>query len=228
MCGWGSITVWLWVSKERRKEVIRMCIEHISKIVSVTEYAVKVLEAYASSSASEVRSWWNEVFKAEKEADDVKRRLIFELSSEVFHPIDRETILRLVLGSDDIAAYAKAWSRRVVLMLPLQERLPESTTSRLLTMGRKVVEATRLVKESAEKLVEEPRAVLELANKIERLEEEVDELRVSVFSEIIKLCDSSKTSFCILSKELMDSIEDAADKCEDVADILRSLALLAI
>jgi uncharacterized protein Yka (UPF0111/DUF47 family) len=146
----------------------------------------------------------------------------------VFHPIDRETILRLVLGSDDIAAYAKAWSRRVVLMLPLQERLPESTTSRLLIMGRKVVDATRLVKESVEKLVEEPRAVLELANKVERLEEEVDELRVSVFSEIIKICDSSKTSFCILSKELMDSIEDAADKCEDVADILRSLALLAI
>jgi uncharacterized protein Yka (UPF0111/DUF47 family) len=113
-------------------------------------------------------------------------------------------------------------------MLPLQERLPESTTSRLLIMGRKVVDATRLVKESVEKLVEEPRAVLELANKVERLEEEVDELRVSVFSEIIKICDSSKTSFCILSKELMDSIEDAADKCEDVADILRSLALLAI
>jgi uncharacterized protein Yka (UPF0111/DUF47 family) len=77
-----------------------------------------------------------------------------------------------------------------------------------------------------EKLVEEPRAVLELANEIERIEEEVDDMRIEVFNEIIQLCDKVGTSFCILSKELMDSVENAADKCEDVADTLRSLALL--
>jgi predicted phosphate transport protein (TIGR00153 family) len=205
-----------------------MSIEHISKVASVVNYAVKVLEAYASGNAPEASTWWNEVFKAEKEADDIKRKLIAELSSGVFHPIDRETILRLVLGSDDIAAYAKAWSRRTMLMIPLQGRLPDSTATKLVNMGKKVLEATKLVKMAIEKLVEEPRAVLGLANEIERIEEEVDDIRIDVFNEIIQLCDKVNTSFCILSKELMDSVENAADKCEDVADILRSLALLMI
>jgi predicted phosphate transport protein (TIGR00153 family) len=205
-----------------------MSIEHISKVASVVNYAVKVLEAYASGNAPEASMWWNEVFKAEKEADDIKRKLIAELSSGVFHPIDRETILRLVLGSDDIAAYAKAWSRRTMLMIPLQGRLPDSTATKLVNMGKKVLEATKLVKMAIEKLVEDPRAVLGLANEIERIEEEVDDIRIDVFNEIIELCDKVNTSFCILSKELMDSVENAADKCEDVADILRSLALLMI
>jgi hypothetical protein len=34
-----------------------MSIEHISKIASVVNYAVKVLEAYASGNASEASTW---------------------------------------------------------------------------------------------------------------------------------------------------------------------------
>lgn len=207
---------------------MRMCIEHISKVVTVVEYGVKVLETYSTNNFSELYHWWEEVFKTEREADDIKRKLIFELSSEVFHPIDRETILRLVLGTDDIAAYTKAWSRRVVMLSSISERLPSSTTEKMLEMGKRVLEAAKLIRKSIEKLVEEPKAVLELANSIEHFEEEVDDIRIEVFNDIIKLCDVSKTSLCILSKELMDSIENAADKCEDVADILRSLALLKV
>jgi len=218
----------LWISKERKREVIKMCIEHISKIVSVVEYGVKVLESYSTNNSTELSHWWKEVFKAEREADDIKRKLIFELSSEVFHPIDRETILRLILGADDIAAYAKAWSRRAVILSSIHEPLPNTVIRKMLEMGKKVLEATEMVKKSIEKLVEEPKAVLEIADRIERIEEEVDDIRIEVFNEIITLCDTLKTSSCILYKELMDSVENAADKCEDVADILRSLALLMI
>uniref|UniRef100_A0A7C5THF4 DUF47 family protein n=1 Tax=Ignisphaera aggregans TaxID=334771 RepID=A0A7C5THF4_9CREN len=205
-----------------------MCVEHISKIVDVVEYSVKVLETYFTNNYTETFKWWKEVFRTEREADDIKRKLIFELSSEMFHPIDRETILRLILGSDDIAAYAKAWSRRATMMLSINEKMPNTIATKLLEMGKKVLEATKIIRKSIEKLIEEPKAVLELANEIEHIEEEVDEIRIDVFNEIINLCDVTKTSFCILSKELMDSIENAADRCEDVADILRSLSLLII
>ncbi len=41
-------------------------------------------------------------------------------------------------------------------------------------------------------------------------------------------CEESKISQCLMLKEVMDSIENSADKCEDVADVLRSIALLSI
>ncbi len=162
-----------------------------------------------------------------READDIKK-LIFELSSEVFHPIDRETILRLILGSDDIAAYTKAWSRRIIILSSMHAQIPDTIIRKMIEMSKKVLEATKMVRKAIEKLVEEPKVVLEIADRIERIEEEVDDIRIEVFNKIVASCDSLKTSACMLCKELMDSIENAADKCEDVADTLRSLALLAI
>jgi len=44
--------------------------------------------------------------------------------------------------------------------------------------------------------------------------------------EILSTCNEVKTSTCLILKGIIDSIENAADKCEDVADILRSIVLL--
>ncbi|MCC6004676.1 MAG: DUF47 family protein [Thermofilum sp.] len=222
------MTVWLWLSKERRKDVIKMSLEHAERVLGVAECAVKVLEAYLANNPSEASNWWDKVFTLEREADDTKRRILLELSKEVFHPIDRETIVRLIFALDDIAAYAKAWSRRTMLLFELGERLPETIISKLVLMGRRVSDATRVVREAIEKLAEEPKKVLELADDIERSEEEVDDIRIDVFRDIVHLCDKTRTSLCLLSKEIMDSIENGADKCEDVADVLRSLSLLSI
>jgi len=55
------------------------------------------------STKTSLKTLFDAIESVEKEADDIKRKLIAELSSGIFHPIDRETILRLVLSSDDIA-----------------------------------------------------------------------------------------------------------------------------
>ncbi len=173
-----------------------------------------------------VENEWTEVFKYEKEADDIKRKILSELSSEFFHPIDREDLIRLVLTSDDVAAYAKAWSRRLTLLNV--GNVPQEILNKLFVMASKVHEATLLMKKAAEKLMLDPREVLELANKIEVLEEEVDDIRHEVFKDILNFCEQSKISQCLMVKEVMDSIENSADKCEDVADVLRSIALLSL
>jgi len=47
-----------------------------------------------------------------------------------------------------------------------------------------------------------------------------------VLREIPSICSEVKISICPVLREVIDSIENAADKCEDVADILRSIVLL--
>lgn len=106
--------------------------------------------------------------------------------------------------------------------------VPQEILNKLFSMASKVHEATLLMKQAAEKLISDPREVLEIANKIEILEEEVDDIRHEVFKIILNFCERSKISQCIMIKEVMDSIENSADKCEDVADVLRSIALLSL
>lgn len=214
------------MSGKRRKDLLKFYIDHIAEVEKVIEKSKNVVDELVKGNADLVAVFWGEVFESERKADDIKRRLLAELASETFHPIDREEIVRLILTTDDIAAYAKAWSRRAMLYLP--DRLPRDIGDALTNMASKVHEAVKYIKRAAETLPENPRGVLDLANKIESLEEEVDDIRHEVFREILKFCDTSKSSKCLLMKEIMDSIENAADRCEDVADVLRSIALLSL
>lgn len=218
------MSLWSWVSRRRREDLLKFYVEHADYVLKVVEESKKVVDELVAGNAELVATYWNSVFELERRADEVKRRILAELASEAFHPIDREEIVRLVLTTDDVAAYAKAWSRRAVLYLP--ERVPESIGRALSEMAAKVVEAVKYMRRAAEHLPKDPRTVLEIANAIESLEEEVDDLRHDVFREILRFCERGRVSSCLLLKEIMDSIENAADRCEDVADVLRGIALL--
>ena len=69
---------------------------------------------------------------------------------------------------------------------------------------------------------------MKIADKIEALEEEVDEIRVMGLAKVLEWCDKTGPSACIIAKEAVDSIENAEDRCEDVADVIRSIALLSL
>ncbi|MEM0015139.1 MAG: DUF47 family protein [Zestosphaera sp.] len=220
------MTLWSWISRRRQWEVIRFYIEHVNKIIEVMDHAKKTIEFFSHNDVENVEKEWNAVFKYEKEADDIKRRVLSELCKEIFHPIDREELVRLALTSDDVAAYAKDWTRRLTLMDPAG--IPRGILSKLYKMADNAHQASILMRKAAEKLLTDPKEVLEIANEIERLEEETDDVRHDVFKDILQYCEESKISQCIMIKEVMDSIENSMNKCEDVADTMRSIALLSV
>ncbi|MEM4567952.1 MAG: DUF47 family protein, partial [Sulfolobales archaeon] len=97
-----------------------------------------------------------------------------------------------------------------------------------IVMCEKVLQAIQLLKEAVMVLHSEPNKALSIANDIERIEEEVDEIRLKALSKVLKFCDQSEMSTCIVSKEIIDSLENSADRCEDSADVVRVIAVLRI
>jgi len=218
------LSTWSWISRTRERKALELYIEHISKIKLVVDHATEALRAYREGDFKRFNEEWNKVFDLEREADDLKRKILAELSRGVFHPIDREEVIRLVINSDDIASHAKAWTRR--LHFVQRELVHTSILDRLVEMANCVKEATKLIKDaSAELIAGHENKVLEIANMIETLEENVDDVRAEALREVFTYCDSAKVSHCLLVKEIVDIIEDAADECENVADVLRSVAL---
>ncbi len=61
---------------------------------------------------------------------------------------------------------------------------------------------------------------------MESIEEKVDDLHIDALVEVLDYCNVTKPSNCILVRETITTIENAADRCEDAADVLRSIALL--
>lgn len=219
-------STWSWLSRRRQAEIIQKYSTHIVKVIEVVEHTYNMIKAYSKGELDSARKEYDKVFNAEREADEIKRKIIEELSTELFHPIDREELIRLILTTDDVAAYAKAASRR--LLLVLDSRLDQEIVDKLLEMAGKLYEAVKLLKEAANQLLRNPREALKTADKVERLEEEIDDIRMEALNRVLGFCDKTRPSLCLISKELVDSLENASDRCEDTADVIRSIALLSI
>lgn len=219
-------TTWTWVSRRRQRAIIAMCMEHVSKVIETITFLSEMLEHYDRGEFKEAKESYERVYDKEKEADDVKRKIISELSKGVFHPMDREDLIRLTLTLDDIAAYIKAAGRRLLITEPMN--IPKNIFSTLKTMTVKAKEAAELIKNAVMELYENPKRALEIADNVERIEEEVDDIRIKGLEETLKWCQTVDIVSCMTVKETIDSLENAVDKCEDVADVIRSIALLTL
>jgi len=68
---------------------------------------------------------------------------------------------------------------------------------------------------------------IKLANEAEMIEESIDDFRMNqLVPKLIAWINRSKTvGFCVMLKETIDRMENVADRCEDVADVIRSIVI---
>jgi len=128
----------------------------------------------------------------------------------------------LILATDDIATFAKEASRMALLY---NGKPPLDVAQVLLDIITRINESVMLIKEAVSYLSIDKKKALEISDKIERLEEEVDDLRHKGLSIILARCNETGIPNCLLLKDILEYLENSADKTEDVADELRSIAV---
>jgi predicted phosphate transport protein (TIGR00153 family) len=216
---------WEWLASRREKEVLKLYDQHIDEITKVTNSVNNLLTAFREGDKSLMENEWRIVFESERKADDIKRRIIRELSEEFVHPIDREELIRLILATDDIATFAKEASRMALLY---NGKPPLDVAQVLLDIITRINESVMLIREAVSYLSIDKKKALEISDKIERLEEEVDDLRLKGLSIILARCNETGIPNCLLLKDILEYLENSADKTEDVADELRSIAVFTL
>ena len=218
-------STWAWLSRRKEKQVLAKCLEHLSAVEEVAKKALEAIEAYERGDISAARRAYQALFEAERRADQIKHDILRGLITELFHPIDREELIRLVLASDDIADYTKAGIRRLLYAKP--EETPEKAIIALKNIAEKLVKATELAHKAITILRDNPREAIEITNRIESLEEEVDEIRSEIEEWILSNCEKMKLRSCLVLLQVLESLETATDKVEDLGDVVRSIALLS-
>jgi predicted phosphate transport protein (TIGR00153 family) len=155
----------------------------------------------------------------EHEGDQVAHQTFGLLSRTWITPIDREDIHALVKALDDVLDFLDAAASRFVLY-----KIPAPRPG--------VKQATELLVQSAEAIrramgylgdLKNSPQILELCVEINRLENEADTLnRISIG----RLFDSEKDPIALLKwKEIYEVLEEATDRCEDVANVLEQIVL---
>ena len=213
----------IWIGRDRERGILKQLLErHLSKIISLATVLKEFSQAFLSNSSEGMEKAFKEIFRLEREADDEKENIIIQLSKGPFHPMDREDIMRLVLTMDDIAANIKAASRKLLYVDPVD--VPEEVKKDVIELTNMVYDIVMSLEEALKGLIEGSKDVLKLADSVERKEEAIDEFRVGVIAKVLKWGEKTKRiSTLLMLKEAMENLENASDRTEDVADIIRGI-----
>jgi len=175
---------------------------------------VEMLEAF-----DDVAERAGRIKTIEHEGDMLTHDCIEELHKTFITPIDRDSIHRLVTRMDDVLDLIESVAQRMALY-DVGAATPESVgLARVLLLSvEQVGKAVRGLRD-----MKNAREILAECVEINRLENEADTLlRVAVGG----LFRDVKDPLTVMKwKELYEGIEEATDRCEDVANLVEGIVL---
>lgn len=193
--------------------------DHFDKHVSSIGEGVTLIDEMLSDlSRSSQKA--RRIKEVEHEADVTAHETLALLHQTFITPFDREVIHRLMSGLDDIIDHVEATAERLVIY-DIETARPESfELVRILTAAvdhvRKGVAGLRHVKRSA-------KDILAACVDINRLENEGDEVLRQSLARLFR--EETDPLLVMKWKEVFETLEEALDSCEDVADILEGIVL---
>ncbi|GMR03229.1 MAG: DUF47 family protein [Thermodesulfovibrionia bacterium] len=159
-----------------------------------------------------------QIYEVEQEGDMITHEVMRRLNKTFLTPIDREDIHSLISRLDDILDLIWATADRAILF-KLESSIPEAVelSKTLLSTTEIVIKAVTCLKGKKYSYMQEH------CIEINSLENSGD----TIFrAALAKLFNEKNDPILIIKwKEVYEHLEDALDKCEDVADILESIVL---
>jgi hypothetical protein len=158
----------------------------------------------------------DEIKEVEHKCDFLTHEIIQRLHRTFVTPLDREDIHSMARSLDDVMDAIDA-SAAVVRLYQIERVRPDAR------------ELARLVRASAEQVVTAMKALerrsgmSEPAVEINRLENEADRVHQA---SLRRLFEEERDPITIIKwKEILDFLEDATDRCEDVANVLEGVVV---
>ena len=184
--------------------------------LNVNRGAISLVEMMDNFGVAEVKA--KEIYEAEQEGDMITHEVLRRLNKTFITPLDREDIHSLISRLDDVLDLIWASADRAVLF-KLNNPLPEAAE-----LAKTLHETTEIIIKAISCLKDKKYSYIqEYCIEINRLENRCDR----IFREaLVKLFDNIKDPIIVIKwKEVYEHLEDASDKCEDVANILEGIVL---
>jgi predicted phosphate transport protein (TIGR00153 family) len=191
--------------------------QHAELVAAGGRATVELVERYADTARR--AALIQQIGDIERRADKFTYETVQLLHSTFITPFDRNDIHRLISGMDDILDLIQD-SAESMHLFDIQTLPPETLRmARLLdACCGKVQEAVGLLSS----MDNAPRA-LALAQEIDALESEADELMRAGISKLFR--EEADVRQLIKHKNVYEYLENAIDKCQDVANVIEAVVV---
>ncbi len=184
--------------------------------LNLTKAATLLVSLMESFDNIEARA--KEIHEIEQDSDMLTHDIMKKLNKTFITPIDREDLYNLASRLDDVIDLIWAAVDRIAVF-----RLKEPTKEAII-MSKDLLTTAEVMHKAIKKLKEKNYGhVQELCIEINRLENRIDR---GFRDALGRLFDEVTDPILIIKwKEIYEHLEDASDKCEDVANVLEAIVL---
>ncbi|MEM3442320.1 MAG: DUF47 family protein [Candidatus Bathyarchaeia archaeon] len=207
-----------------KRRALNVCQDHLRKVLEVARKVTQIMECFVKSDKGKARQLFMEIRKGEDEVDNARRLVSQELAEIGAILLSREDFLRFTNLTSEIADFSEGIAFRLIAIMEHGWNITSDIKKDLLKLSETVLDTVIKLRETVMILNYGSSKAMEKAKDVEIAERSVDEL----YRELeIKLL-SSKLDFpaLILLRDVLQLLEDSADKAEDAADAARILSFI--
>ena len=207
---------------QAKRKAIAVLQDEINRILNASRSLATLPDLMLKKNKSEIKSTLEQIETIEEEVESLRRKITRDVADVGGLIINRENLLNTAYTMDEIAGYITGIAFKLSNIKP--------ATLKMADFGKDLTDLIELVVDEVYKLNEIIRSLnsnaansIELAQDTQKIEREIDtkyrQLTIKVLDEI------SNTKELLLVKDVIEGIEEMADKCQSVSDSFILLAL---
>ena len=196
------------------------------KFFDLFEVSAKNMVRAAESLKDMIYSWecfdekLEEMTKIEHQGDTITHEIMFQLNRSFITPFDREDIGLLAHSLDDVTDLIQSAADTMVLY---KVKTPGKRARELVDIIVQITQEVENAMPSLRRHTANLEKILNSCVEINRLENLADTIYRTALTELFE--DDSDIADIIKWREIYEHMESATDMCEDVANVLESVAL---
>ncbi len=207
-----------------KRRALNVCQDHLRKVVDLTRKVPQLIEYFMKDDKEHASQLFNEIRAREDEVDKARRLVSQELAEIGAILLSREDFLRFTNLTGEIADFSEGIAFRLVGIMEHDWSVPTEIKKELLKLSEGVFESVLKLRETVMVLNYGSTKTMEKAKEVEIAERVVDGIYRDL--EIKLLTCKMDLPALILLRDVLELLEDSADKAEDAADAVRILSFM--
>lgn len=200
------------IFKKRKNVFLKLIQEQADLTLKGLEILVAYIENPTTALADEMRL-------REKEADEARRILIFELNKTFITPFDREDIFALSRAIDDILDYAYSTVTEITIL----NVIPTTYMSR---MAKLLKDAAYEIQVGVSRLEDHPGVAGEHAQRAKALENKVEDIYREALADMFNNTKDPMQVINIMKmREVYRHLSNAADRGDEAANVIADIVV---
>lgn len=205
-----------------KRRALSVCQDHLRRVLDISRKISQMVDCFVKGDKNLARDLLVDVKKSEKDVIVARHAVSRELAEIGAILMSREDFLRFTNLTSEIADFCEGIAFRLLEIMEKGWKVPTDIKEGLVKLSDAVFETISKLRETAMTLNYGASKALEKAREVEAAERIVDDLYREL--EVMIVNSNMGIPPMLLLRDVIQILEDAADKAEDASDAARILA----